>query len=85
MCYVFNYAPIEMRYDDILKTYSAGQDMGFNLVLNLETNYYMRYGLSPVAGLGISLVEPYLLPEVLPSQYKISKSHFIVHDQTILR
>ena len=62
-----------MSYGELMETYSAGQDMGLNLVLNLETNYYIRYGLSPTEGLAVSLVEPYLLPEVLPSQYMIGK------------
>ena len=62
-----------MTYDELMETYSAGQDMGLNLMFNIETNYYMRYGLSSTEGVAVSLVEPYLLPEVLPSQYMIGK------------
>ena len=54
-----------------MKTYSAGQDMGLTLVINLETDAYMRYGLAPTEGLGVSLAEPYLLPEKIPSLYWI--------------
>ena len=63
-----------MTDDDIMKTYSAGQDMGLTLVINLEIDAYMRYGLAPTEGLGVSLGEPYLLPEKLPSLYMIGKN-----------
>jgi hypothetical protein len=63
-----------MPDDDALKTYTAGQDMGLTLVINLEIDAYMRYGLAPVEGLGVSLGEPYLLPEKLPSLYMIGKN-----------
>ena len=75
VCYIFNYAYKDMPYDELMETYSAGQDMGLNLMFNIETNYYMRYGLSSTEGVAVSLVEPYLLPEVLPSQYMIGKTH----------
>ena len=75
VCYIFNYAPEDMPYDELMETYSAGQDMGLNLMFNIETNYYMRYGLSSTEGVAVSLVEPYLLPEVLPSQYMIGKNY----------
>ena len=66
-----------MPHEDIMKTYSAGQDMGLTLVINLETNAYMRYGLAPNEGLGVSLAEPYLLPEKIPSLYMIGKKRLI--------
>ena len=56
-----------------MKTYSAGQDMGLTLVIDLETDAYMRYGLAPTEGLGVSLAEPTLLPEKIPSLYWIGK------------
>ena len=62
-----------MPHDDIMKTYSAGQDMGLTLVIDLETDAYMRYGLAPTEGLGVSLAEPTLLPEKIPSLYWIGK------------
>ena len=63
-----------MTDDVILKTYTAGQDMGLSLVINLEIDAYMRYGLAPTEGLGVSLGEAGGLPEKLPSLYMIGKN-----------
>ena len=73
VCYVFNLAYLDQQNEDILKSYSSGEEFGLTLILNLESMSYMRYGLSKKQGFKISITEPYAMPELLSSIYRIGR------------
>ena len=59
---------------DELKVFSSGKDFGLSLVLDIESSYYMRYGLSPSAGVKVIISQPKDMPEVLSSHFIVGKN-----------
>lgn len=54
---------------------SDGPDYGLSLTIDIESGYYMRYGMSPSEGVSIILSEQNKLPAVLSRPIKIGESH----------
>ena len=54
-----------------LRSFSPGQDFGLSLIINIEQDYYMGYGLAQSEGVQVLLSEPYKLPNVLATQFSL--------------
>ena len=79
MCYIFNFARLEEEKQEKIGSLAAtnvGPDFGLSLILNLETDYYMGYGLTETHGAVVTLQSHSKMPSILSDHISISKPTF---------
>ena len=64
VCYLHNFEPLNSSASNDAAG-SSGPDYGLNLILDIQSHYYMRYGLSPTIGMMMTLNDPHAMPMVL--------------------
>ena len=64
VCYLHNFEPLNSSASNEAAG-SSGPDYGLNLILDIQSHYYMRYGLSPTIGMMMTLNDPHAMPMVL--------------------
>ena len=64
VCYLHNFEPLNSsKHPDA--SGSSGPDYGLNLILDIQIDNYMRYGLSQTSGMILTLNDPNAMPMVL--------------------
>ena len=64
VCYLHNFEPLNSSTNPEAAG-SSGPDYGLNLILAIQSHFYMRYGLSQTNGMIITLNDPNAMPMVL--------------------
>ena len=64
VCYLHNFEPLNSSTNPEAAG-SSGPDYGLNLILDIQSHFYMRYGLSQTNGMMITLNDPNAMPMVL--------------------
>ena len=64
VCYLHNFEALDSDTDPEAAG-SSGPDYGLNLILDIQSHYYMRYGLSQTTGILMTLNDPRAMPMVL--------------------
>ena len=64
VCYLHNFEPLNSSKHSEASG-SSGPDYGLNLILDIQSDNYMRYGLSQFTGMILTLNDPNTMPMVL--------------------
>ena len=64
VCYLHNFEPLNSNARNEAAG-SSGPDYGLNLILDIQSHQYMRYGLSQTTGMMLTLNDPHAMPMVL--------------------
>ena len=87
VCYLHNFEPLNSSSSPE-GAGSSGPDYGLNLILDIQSHYYMRYGLSQTNGMLITLNDPQAMPMVLAKPIHLTpniKTGIKILKQTITR
>ena len=87
VCYLHNFERLDSN-DSPEQTASSGPDYGLNFIFNIQSEFYMRYGLSPTTGLQLSLNDPQAMPVVLAKPILVApnlKTGIKIQKQVITR
>ena len=87
VCYLHNFEPLNSSASNEAAG-SSGPDYGLNLILDIQSHYYMRYGLSQTNGILITLNDPQAMPMVLAKPIHLTpniKTGIKILKQTITR
>ena len=71
VCYLHNFERLDSSITPE-QTGSSGPDYGLNLIFDIQSEFYMRYGLSPTTGLQLTLNDPNAMPVVLSKPILLS-------------
>ena len=71
VCYLHNFERLDSSITPE-QTGASGPDYGLNFIFDIQSEFYMRYGLSPTAGLQLTLNDPNAMPVVLSKPILLS-------------
>ena len=72
VCYIHNFERMNSTYDPETVG-SPGPDYGLHLMFDIQSHYYMRYGLTPTTGILLTFNNPRAYPLVLSKPIFIGK------------
>ena len=72
VCYIHNFERLNSS-NDPEHVGSPGPDYGLHLIFDIQSHYYMRYGLTPTTGISLTFNNPRALPLILSKPIFIGK------------